>query len=99
VLDRLLEGRWGAKVRVRGIVFGCFADSGAKREDFRCQNGAKKVPKATKMKTKGSKWSPKSVKVEAKNAQGSSKERFPGKLRKRIIPGNENGARFGPESI
>ena len=35
-------------MKVCAGVCKCFADSGAKRKDCRCQNGAKKVPKATK---------------------------------------------------
>ena len=63
--------RLDAKVRVPGIVFGCFAES-VPKSLFR-ELGTKREPKRAKRKPKGSKREPKGAKREAKGAKREPK--------------------------
>ena len=72
--------RWPRKVELKGGVLSmgclrlcsrCFTDSGVESEDFRCQNGAEKVPKAKQMEPTGCQGEPRDV---TKHSLGSSVE-------------------------
>ena len=71
--------RWDAKVRVPGIVFGCFAES-VPKSLFR-DLGTKREPKRAKRKPKGSKREPNGAKREPK----CIKESIFGKGREKVV--------------